>query len=350
MKKRYWLWERNGVFYLDDSVTRKKESLHTRDRREAERIRDARNEAVARPTLGIALAKAYLSAHDSEVAKRTWQDVIDRLCAQGKPQTQEHRRRVSNRQPQSLLKNMKVIETTADDLMKILKAGGVMTNAFLRGLHNLAVGVGWLPMPILPPKLWPTIEAKPKRGVTTEEHEKIISTECNQERKLYYKMLWEIGAAQSDGASLTAENIDWKDRTLSFQRLKTGSWCHVKIGNRLEILLRQLPREGMLFPKWGKATNKDRAAEFRRRCRILKFDGISLHSYRYSWAERAKAAGYPERFAMENLGHGSNAVTRAYAKNAHVILPPLEEYENKIIPLHSQNGARNEVQKKGIGV
>jgi hypothetical protein len=34
---------------------------------------------------------------------------------------------------------MKVIETTADDLMKILKAGGVMTNAFVRGLHNLAV-------------------------------------------------------------------------------------------------------------------------------------------------------------------------------------------------------------------
>jgi hypothetical protein len=79
MKKRYWLWERNGIFYLDDAVTRQKESLHTRDRHEAERIRDARNEAVARPTLGIALAKAYLSAHDSEVAKRTWQDVIDRL-------------------------------------------------------------------------------------------------------------------------------------------------------------------------------------------------------------------------------------------------------------------------------
>ena len=57
MKKRYWLWERNGVFYLDDSVTRQKEGLHTRDKREAERIRDARNEAVARPTLGIALAK-----------------------------------------------------------------------------------------------------------------------------------------------------------------------------------------------------------------------------------------------------------------------------------------------------
>ena len=69
MKKRFWLWERDGIFYLDDAITRKKISLHTRDRREAERIRDARNESEARPALSVQLAKAYLSAHDSEIAK-----------------------------------------------------------------------------------------------------------------------------------------------------------------------------------------------------------------------------------------------------------------------------------------
>jgi hypothetical protein len=52
-----------------------------------------------------------------------------------------------------------------------------------------------------------------------------------------------------------------------------------------------------------------------------------LHSYCYAWAERAKAAGYPERYAMEALGHNSQAVHRAYAKNAHVKLPALEDYE-----------------------
>lgn len=40
---------------------------------------------------------------------------------------------------------------------------------------------------------------------------------------------------------------------------------------------------------------------------------MSLHSYRYAWAERAKTAGYPERFAQEALGHNSKAVHRAYA-------------------------------------
>ena len=49
--------------------------------------------------------------------------------------------------------------------------------------------------------------------------------------------------------------------------------------------------------------------------------GISLHSYRYAWAERAKTAGYPERFAQEALGHNSKAVHRACARKAKVELP-----------------------------
>jgi integrase len=59
----------------------------------------------------------------------------------------------------------------------------------------------------------------------------------------------------------------------------------------------------------------------------LGIKGITLHSYRYAWAERAKVAGYPERFAMENLGHNSKAVHRAYSRRAQVELPSLAEYE-----------------------
>lgn len=77
---------------------------------------------------------------------------------------------------------------------------------------------------------------------------------------------------------------------------------------------------------------KHRAARFQRSCRRVKITGVSLHSYRYAWAERARTAGYPERFAMEALGHNSKAIHRAYAKNAQVKLPSLEEYEKKIVP------------------
>jgi hypothetical protein len=39
------------------------------------------------------------------------------------------------------------------------------------------------------------------------------------------------------------------------------------------------------------------------------------------------AIPYPERHAQSNLGHGSKAFARAYAKKAKVITPPLEDYE-----------------------
>ena len=61
----------------------------------------------------------------------------------------------------------------------------------------------------------------------------------------------------------------------------------------------------------------------------MKIEGITLHSYRYAWAERAKSCGYPERFAQQALGHNSEAVHRAYARNAKVVIPPLEDYENR---------------------
>ena len=73
----------------------------------------------------------------------------------------------------------------------------------------------------------------------------------------------------------------------------------------------------------------DRATEFKQRCNGLDIKGVTLHSYRYAWAERAKTAGYPERFAMENLGHNSKAVHRAYARKAQVELPSLSEYERQ---------------------
>ena len=55
---------------------------------------------------------------------------------------------------------------------------------------------------------------------------------------------------------------------------------------------------------------------------------MTLHSYRYAWAGRAKSAGYPPRFAMEALGHNSKAVHHAYARKSELRLPSLEDYES----------------------
>src|SRR5206468_12241911 len=100
--------------------------------------------------------------------------------------------------------------------------------------------------------------------------------------------------------------------------------------NEVEEILATLPKTGPLFPYLVTVRAGDRSTEFHQRCVGLGINGVSLHSYRYAWAERAKTAGYPERFAQMALGHNSKAVHRAYARKAQVKLPALEEYERAL--------------------
>src|SRR6266481_628987 len=94
-------------------------------------------------------------------------------------------------------------------------------------------------------------------------------------------------------------------------------------------VLRSLPSDGPLFPYLRTVRAGDRATESKQRCDGLKIKGVTLHSYRYAWAQRARKAGYPERFAVENLGHNSKAVHWAYAGLAEVELPSLGEFERQ---------------------
>jgi integrase len=334
MKDRYWLINRKGVFYLQNSTTLQKESLKTRVRVEAEKIWRARNEACNQPALAVAMARAYLYVKDPKLATRTWSEVMEEMARSGKPQTQERCRREIRSKVLNPLRQQPLVETTAEDFLSVLRQGGVMTSDFLRRMQNMALGMGWLAWPVLPAKLWPKIQTKAKRGITRDEHARIIAAEGNQERRQYYELLWEIGTAQSDAAHLTADNIDWQTRTLSYHRQKLGPDSKpavIALGERLEALLRELPTAGPLFPHLSQLKDSDRSSEFYRRCKLLKITGVSLHSYRYAWAERAKECGYPERFAQVALGHNSRAVHAAYAKAAVPICPPLEEFEKKLV-------------------
>jgi integrase len=98
-------------------------------------------------------------------------------------------------------------------------------------------------------------------------------------------------------------------------------------------ILETLPRWGPLFPCIARIQENHRAKIFVKRLRTVGITGVSLHSYRYAWAERAKTIGMPERFAQQALGHSSKAFTRAYSKKAKVIVPSLEDYEANIIRL-----------------
>ena len=231
------------------------------------------------------------------------------------------------------LRNKKLLETATDDFFVVFKQNKVAINEFLKRLHNFALNLGWIALPIVAPYLWPKYEPKDRRGITLDEHQNVLAKEKQAEWKLYLELLWETGAAQSDAANFKAEDIDWQTRTISYFRQKTGSLAQFTISQKLETVLSHLPTTGPLFPNLSTWSESDRASRFRRRCHKAGVAGVTLHCYRYAWAERAKVVGMPERFAQAALGHNSKAIHRAYAKKAVIIAPSLEDYEKKAAAL-----------------
>jgi integrase len=331
MKKRFRLYRRTmgGVFYVHDSETGKQESLGTRDRAEATTLLNARNESVRQPQLNLQIAKAYLAGTDSGVSTRTWQNALDAIVETKSGSTQDRWRRAAKETALDGIRDRIIIETQAEQLLACLKAGTVSTNVHLRKLHNFCLSMNWLPWPLIPKRLWPEVRFQPKRAITIEEHQLIIEREKNPERRNFYELCWHLGGSQSDIASLKAEDVDWPNQTIAYARQKTGSLAMIHFGEDIEVILRRLPVVGPLFPYLQSVRAGDRATEFKQRCVGLGIQGVSLHSYRYAWAERAKICGYPERFAQEALGHNSKAVHRAYARKAKVKLPSLESYERQ---------------------
>jgi hypothetical protein len=105
-RQRFWLYRRSGIFYLHDSETGARDSLKTRDKREAQRIRTARNEVAEQPALGLRLASAYLTACDPRMVQRTWSIVMDEFCAKGRDSTKIRRQRAMRNRSFDLIRNI----------------------------------------------------------------------------------------------------------------------------------------------------------------------------------------------------------------------------------------------------
>jgi integrase len=338
MKPRYRVFRRGwGVFYCEDSHTGKQTSLSTTDKAEAHRLVHAKNEVEQHPAFSLQLARVYWKAGDPGAGTRTWQFVMDEILKTRQGATQV-RWQTAVRDPGfDSLRRRVILETAPEHFLSVLQTGTVSTNVYLRRLHNFALDMGWLPWPILPKKRWPALQFKAKRSITSEEHARIIAGENNPELRDYYQCLWHLGGSQTDIAQLSSEDVDLEARTISYARRKTGSRAFQNFGDTVAQIIAGRPAKGLLFPHVAPWKESDRAKAFMRRCQRVGVSGVSLHSYRYAWAERAKVAGYPERFAQEALGHNSKAVHRAYAKGAVVKVPSLEDYERqsterKIIP------------------
>ena len=337
---------RGGRYYAEEISTGLRQSLKTADRDAAEKLLHALNESHRNPHLNQLMGQTYLAGSDPLALTRTWQSVLDAIVA-SKPEGSDNRYRWTTVGKDKAFKpilKLPLLKTPPDLLLAVVRRGTVSTNVFLRRTQNFALDMGWLPWPILRKKQFPKVHYKPKRGITEGEHQLIIAREQNPERRDFYELCWLLGGSQGDIANLTDEDIDWDDRIICYNRQKllhrmqenpNLKSAMLRFGPKIEEVLRRRPAKGPLFPYLCTVRAGDRATEFKQRCDGLGIKGVTLHSYRYGWAERARKAHYPERAAQDTLGQASAAVHRAYAKNAAVITPTLDEWEelvaNKII-------------------
>jgi len=88
MKNAYRFFKgKSGYFYIQENSTGRQKSLKTTDRREAEKLLNAANEARQSPDLNLHLGKTYLAHANPDAEKRIWQDGMDELRARNKETT-----------------------------------------------------------------------------------------------------------------------------------------------------------------------------------------------------------------------------------------------------------------------
>jgi len=150
MKSKYRLFRRGQMFWCQDNQTGKQQSLRTKDRTLAERFLHARNEAHEQPLINLQIARAYLLVSDPQLGKRTWQVVMDELVKLKDGVTQVRWQVAIKSHDFDGLRHLPLLETRPDHFLRALDSRKVSTNVFLRRIHNFALAMNWLPVPVIP--------------------------------------------------------------------------------------------------------------------------------------------------------------------------------------------------------
>jgi len=75
MKAQYRLFRRNGIFYAQDNVSGKQQSLKTRIRQEALSLLQAKNQAHSSASFTLELGLVYLRHANPKLAMRVWHNL-----------------------------------------------------------------------------------------------------------------------------------------------------------------------------------------------------------------------------------------------------------------------------------
>jgi hypothetical protein len=138
MRPRFTLYRRGNVFYCQDTETGKQSSLRTGDKDEAQTLLNARNEAFRQPAINRQIARAYLTACDPEISKRTWQDVMNAIPKLKTGSTKVRWESAINAKAFDPIRALAMLETRGEHSLRVLETGGVSINSYLRRIHTFA--------------------------------------------------------------------------------------------------------------------------------------------------------------------------------------------------------------------
>src|SRR6266542_4097515 len=138
MKQRFILYRRGEMFYCEDTVTRKQQSLRTKDEGEALTLLHSKNEAFRQPVLNLQIARTYLSASDAAVAKRTWQVPMDEMTATKTGDTRVRYERAMKDAVFDLIRDLPILETHAEHFLKVLWSGCAARSYLRKRVHHRA--------------------------------------------------------------------------------------------------------------------------------------------------------------------------------------------------------------------
>jgi hypothetical protein len=136
MKPRFTLFRRGQMFYCQDTTSGQQTSLRTNDEGEAHTLLHSKNEAFRQPTLNLQIARTYLSAGDPAIATRPWRVVMEEMGKTKRGATLRRHECAMQDNAFDLIREMPILETQATHFLRVLEAGCVSTNVFLRRLHS----------------------------------------------------------------------------------------------------------------------------------------------------------------------------------------------------------------------
>mgnify|MGYP001288599589 CR=1 FL=1 len=365
--KPYKLKKRNdkgGVYYIIDKATGKSRSSKTTDKHQARELAQEQYNLTDNTNAAFHMkcAEMHLAKCNPEWTINTWDMIAKRMIngprgrfgGEKKPRTIATAQSCWNNACWNRLRDKRVIDTVPNDFHQATKGVGIALVNFGKQLHNYATNHRLMPYPIMGTEMWVKHQSKPRsRAVSEEEHHKILhyinSTKTDlwgqyikhhprtspkqwrDEWVNYLWFLWFTAASSSDAANMKAENIKWNENVLEYTRdkwVKPDEHAPVRVaiakGGQLEELLKRLPKSGNLFSLLSRTRVDSRSNRFRRIIDALGISGISIHGYRYAFAERAKRAGMSAEDRMANLGHSTFEMTNHYDKKAKVVPASIE--------------------------